>query len=297
VRVLEKEEEKVAIDMLEGRVRRTAREVGQLDFSQEDTNLVQQWMLDRYMIRELASTLRLDVLRLLTNAPFVWIWLLLPFLACIVLNRLGMQRWAGAPFSAFTLINLMMVAWFFFESQKSKTATASTSKFLLPQITAALFLGVSEIINTDEAWAFAVLEYPWVRIFTVAAFLVIGFLFTREVLLGGQLTSAADVQKKNERAGSVMALVLWQSSVLVGLFGILAGRVMGDRVDPAQFSAASGTFGEWLPIQVHVGSFFLDPATELTTGGYAIYPWALMTWTVQVFFFSAIFERIMRRSD
>jgi hypothetical protein len=294
--VLEKEEEKIAIDMLEARVRRSSTEE-ELDFSQEDTNLVQQWMLDRYMIRELASTLRLNVLRLLTNAPFVWIWLLLPFIACIALNRLGLQRWAGTPFSAFTLLNMMMVGWFFIESRSIRTATASTSKFLLPQMTAALFLGVSEMINADENWAFAVFEYPWVRIFTVAAFLVIGFIFTREVLLGGQLTSASDAHRKSERAGSVMALVLWQSSVLVGLFGILSGRVMGDRMDPAQFTAAAGTFGEWLPIQVHVGSFFLDPATELTTGGYAIYPWALMTWTVQVFFFSAIFERIMRRSD
>jgi hypothetical protein len=290
--VLEKEEESVAIEMLEGRMKRALG-----DFSQEDTNLIQQWMLERYMIRELARTMRFRVLGLLTNAPFVWAWLLLPFLICILLNSTGLERWAGVPFPAFTMINVLMVGWFFLEAKSSRSATSSTSKFMLPQITAALFLGVSEIINTEEAWAFAVLEYPWVRIFTVAAFLVIGFLFTREVLMGGQLASRADSHKKNERAMSVMALILWQSSVLVGLFGILAGRVMGDRVDQAQFSDAVGTFGRWLPIQVHVGRLFLDPATELTSGGYAIYPWALMTWTVQVFFFSAIFERIMRRSD
>src|SRR5688500_19565338 len=52
VRVLEKEEESVAIEMLEGRMKRALG-----DFSQEDTNLIQQWMLERYMIRELARTI------------------------------------------------------------------------------------------------------------------------------------------------------------------------------------------------------------------------------------------------
>ncbi len=298
VRVLEKEEEEVAVEMLNGRVQRTVDDPGErLDFSQEDTNLIQDWMLDRYMIRELAKTLRLSALGMLTSAPFVAIWLMSPFLLAIVLNRLGLSRWSGVPFTAITLLDLVLVGLFFWEAQRSKTASAATGKFLLPQITAALFLGISELITNDESWAIANLEYPWVRIFTVVAFLLAGFFFTREVLLGDQLTSKADVHKKNERAGSVMALVLWQSSVLVGIFGILFGRVMGERMDMDLFRDAVMQFGAWLPLQVHVGRWFLDPATDLPMGGYQIYPWALMTWTVQVFFFSAIFERIMRRSD
>jgi hypothetical protein len=284
VRVLEKEEEKVAIELLAAPVH-------------ADTALIQQWMLDRYMMREIAATLRFRVLGLLTNAPIIFVWLLLPFLMCILLNMAGLERWAGIPFTSFTLFNLVLVCAFFVEARRNRGAASSTSKFMLPQITAALFLGAWQVINTEEAWLFAVLEYPWVRIFTVAMFLVIGFLFTREVLLGTQLGSRAHWHRKNERALSVMALVLWQSSVLVGVFGILSGRVMGATVDQGRFTEAVGSFGHWLPIQVHVGRLVLDPAAEMTTGGYAIYPWALMTWTVQVFFFSAIFERIMRGSD
>lgn len=299
VRVLEKEEEEVAIQMIEGRVRQSETRGASLDLSQEDASLIQEWMLGRYMIRELAGTLRLRALGFLTNPAFVAVWIILPFLSCVILNRTGHERWAGLPFTAFTVLNVFMVAWFFVEAQQSRTATAATGRFLMPQITAALFLGITEIMSSDEAWALAVLEYPWVRSFTVVAFLLTGFFFTREVLLGDQLNSKSDAHKKNERAASVMSLVLWQSFVLVGLFGILGGRVMGNRVEYDSFAEVARAFGEWLPLQVHVGRFFLTPAdgASIEQGGYTIYPWALMQWTVQVFFFSAIFERIMKRSD
>jgi hypothetical protein len=299
VRILEKEEESVAFAMIEGRVRRTRSEGKKIDLSLEDASLVQEWMLGRYMISELARALRLRALGLLTNLPFVAVWILLPFIACSALHKLGLERWSGVPFPFATVSGLVLVGVFFFEAMRSKTATAATGRFLMPQITAALFLGISEILTNDEAWALAVLEYPWVRAFNILAFLLTGFFFTREVLLGGQLTSKADIHRKNERAGSVMALCLWQSFLLVNLFGLLGGRVMGNRVEHDRFAEAASAFGDWLPLQVHVGPLFLEPAegASVIQGGYTIYPWALIQWSVQIFFFSAIFERIMKRSD
>jgi hypothetical protein len=273
------------------------------DFSNEDGALVQEWMLGRYMVKELATTLRFRVLQLLTSPWFVGIWLVSPFAACSLLHLGGFYRWRGIPFAIATVANLAMVLAYFIETRRARAVTAGTGRFLLPQITAALFLGIMEVLATDEAWSLAVLEYPWVRGFTILAFLLAGFFFTREVLLGNQLKSKADTRRKSKRAASVMALVLWQSFVLVVLFGLIGGRVMGDRaeLDLEHLRKFAALWGHYLPHEVHLGKLLLAPVEENTlypaNPAYRIFPWAIGTWTVQVFFFSAIFERIMRSKD
>lgn len=300
MRVLEKEEEDVAITLLAERAAATASAAAPAEVTVEDADLVQEWMLGRYMVRELASTLRFRVLGLLTSPTFVAVWLLAPFAACILLHLAGWYRWRGFPFAAVTVANVFLVLAYFFESRRTRAVTAGTARFLLPQITAALFLGIMEVLASDEAWSLAVLEFPWVRGFTIFSFLLAGFFFTREVLLGRQLASKSETKKKSRRAASVMALVLWQSFVLVVLFALISGRVMGDRadLDLEHLHRLASAWGQVLPHEVHLGRFFLAPAEENAlypeSPAYRIFPWAILTWTVQVFFFSAIFERIMR---
>lgn len=303
MQVLEKEDEAVAVDLLEKRVAAAHKNERMSEIADEDANLVQEWMLGRYMVRELASTLRFRVLVLLTSPTFVGLWVLTPFVACSALHVLQLYRWRGMPFAVATVANIGLVLLYFFESRRARALTAGTGRFLLPQITAALFLGIMEVLASDEAWSLAVLEFPWVRGFTIAAFLLAGFFFTREVLLGGQLKTKADTRRKSKRAASVMSLVLWQSFVLVVLFGLISGRVMGDRaeIDLDHLSRLAAQWGQFLPHEVHLGPFFLEPVEEnvLYPSGpaYRIFPWAVATWTVQVFFFSAIFERIMRGKE
>lgn len=290
VRVLEKEEEHVAIAMIER------------NDDHPDQSLVQEWMLGRYMVRELAETMKLRALGLLTSAWFVIPWILAPFAICIALDQAKLYAWRGVPFAASTILNLAFIVWYFLESRKSESGPGASGRFLLPQTTAALFLGLMEVLSTDEAWSLAVLEYPWVRLFTIGTFLLTGFFFTREVLLGNQLQERSEIKRKNRRAASVMALALWQSFLLVALFGVLGGRVMGARaeLDPAALATFAESFGGFLPTEVHLGQWFLQPAETNEvfpkTSAYRIFPWAILTWTVQVFFFSAIFERIMQRS-
>lgn len=299
MRVLEREDEAVAISMIEARLAEDpAVQKAGLHLSQ-DAALVEEWMLERYMIRELARTMHLGVLSLLTSPIFVACWLALPFFSCMVLHHLGFYEWRGVPFAVVTVLNIALLAGYFFEARRARTVSGSTSRFLLPQISAALFLGLVEVLATDEAWSLAVFEYPWVRTFTVTTFLAAGFFFTREVLLKDQLRTA--LRKKTKRAARVMALVLWQSFVLVVLFGVLGGRVMAERADinVERLEKMPQVAGKWLPYEVHLGENFLAPA-ELPgpfprDPAYRIFPWAMLTWTVQVFFFSAIFERIMQR--
>ena len=96
-----------------------------------------------------------------------------------------------------------------------------------------------------------------------------------------------------------MALVIWQSFVLVCVFGSVVGRVMADRAELSVERIERIPFGKWLPHEVNLGEDFLEPAPTNEPfprdADYRIFPWAVLSWTVQVFFFSAIFERIMQR--
>ncbi|MCB9647892.1 MAG: hypothetical protein H6730_14985 [Deltaproteobacteria bacterium] len=271
VQVLEREDEGVALSL-----------VGGTPGAPEDGRLVREWMLGRYMIRELAQAQGLRTLGLLTTPGFVAVWVLAPFLLCGGLAAAGLEAWAGFPFALALGANVALVAAFFTEARRASSSSAG--RYLLPQITAALFLGIMEVLAADEAWSLAVLELGWVRVFTVLAFLGTGFFFIREVLLGRQADPTATRGRRSRRAAQVMALVLWQSFALVLLFALLGGRVMAARagLDEAAFAGLADLPTALLPHEVRL------------FGVYRVFPWALVSWTVQVFFFSAIFERIMR---
>lgn len=310
VRVLEREDEAIAVSMIQQHIVKASLHSGpslpaspaskiakaQARTISQDAVLIEEWMLERYMIRELAKTMKLRVLGLITSPLFVGIWLALPFLTSALLHHLGIFAWRGVPFAVITVLNAFLLLGYFLEARGARAISSSTGRFLLPQITAALFLGLNEVLSTDEAWSLAVFEYPWVRTFTVTAFLAAGFFFTREVLLKDQLRTA--MKKKTRRAASVMALVLWQSFVLVGFFGVLGGRLMGQRAEitAAELQKLPPRF---LPHEVDLGEMFVAPvdsdAPFPTDPPFRIFPWAMLTWTVQVFFFSAVFERIMQR--
>jgi hypothetical protein len=308
VRVLEREDEEIAVSMIQAHIVKAvelhsvpsspAKVIAraQAKTISQDAILIEEWMLDRYMIRELARTMKLRVLGLICSPVFVGIWLALPFLSSAVIHHLGFYAWRGLPFAVITVLNVVLLAGYFLEARGARVISSSTSRFLLPQITAALFLGMVEVLSTDEAWSLAVFEYPWVRTFTVTAFLAAGFFFTREVLLKDQLRTA--LRKKTKRAASVMALVLWQSFVLVGFFGVLGGRLMGDRAEITA-ERLEKLPPRLLPHEVDLGENFLAPAESNLQfprdAAFRIFPWAMLTWTVQVFFFSAVFERIMQR--
>lgn len=287
VQVLEREDEAAAVGVLEARARQTSADDEGLahDLVNEDARLVQEWMLGRYMIAELARVFELRVLALLTRPGVVFAWLLAPFVACAALHRAGLEAWLGVPFVATAILDVGLLVAYSLEARRPRGLAAGAGRYLLPQITAALFLGISEVLASDESWSLAVLEYGGVRLFTAGAFLAAGFFFIREVLLGGQLEGRAEARAKTRRAGSVMALVLWQSFALVTLFGAVGGRVMGARAG-LEVDHLGVAFG--LPHEARL---------EVLGATFRIFPWALVTWTVQVFFFSAIFERIMRSSD
>lgn len=310
VRVLEREDETIAVSMIQQHIVKTSLHSGpslpaspaskiakaQARTISQDAVLIEEWMLERYMIRELAGVMKLRVLGLITSPLFVGIWLALPFLTSALLHHLGIFAWRGVPFAVITVCNAILLLGYFLEARSARSISSSTGRFLLPQITAALFLGLNEVLSTDEAWSLAVFEYPWVRTFTVTAFLAAGFFFTREVLLKDQLRTA--MKKKTRRAASVMALVLWQSFVLVGFFGVLGGRLMGQRAEITAVELAKLP-PRFLPHEVDLGEMFLAPVDSSLLfppeAPFRIFPWAMLTWTVQVFFFSAVFERIMQR--
>ena len=280
VRVLEREDEAFASETIRARV-----ESGDEDASDEDERLVEEWMLSRYMVAELAKTHGLFILRLLTSPLFVGLWVLLPHFACAALHHTGQLSLRGLPYAVSATGGLVLLALYFATGRRRLTISAG--RFLLPQTSAALFVGLMEVVSADESWSVAVLEYPWVRVFKMLAFLVLGFVFIREVLLSGQLQSRSERGTKNRRAASVMSLVMWQSAVGVVVFGVLFGRIMGARAafDPAPLEVVPH-LGAWLPSEVQLAGFSGG-------AGYRIFPWALLPWTIQVFFLSANFERIL----
>jgi hypothetical protein len=99
-----------------------------------------------------------------------------------------------------------------------------------------------------------------------------------------------------KRALHVLALGLFQAFTLITLFALLRGAVMGgpNRTDLIQASVQfldpiSRWLGELIPNWIVVGE------TDAAPIRFLIFPWAILTWTVELFFFSAIFERILNR--
>ncbi|MBN1554484.1 MAG: hypothetical protein JXA11_07045 [Phycisphaerae bacterium] len=263
-----------------------------------DVGLIENWMLRRYMIRELAKTYGLTVLSWLTNGKFVAGWILLPFLLAGVLNLAGAKSFTGIPFALLCLANFGLLIAYALQSRRRQPDIDGTMVspwgFMLPQTAAAIFLAVTTALPTDEGWSIAVSGNPWVQMFTWAAYLAFGFLFTREIILGEQFQGRKESRQKNRRAMQLMALSLWQSFALVMFFAMVYGRVMAGETRAAVDIPHSPGLGV-VPNVVYLGPWFLQPASD-STAAFWIFPRAILTWTVQMFFFGAIFERVMRKS-
>ena len=308
VEIVEQEREADACEALKRQVG-VLRAEGEQAFSArkatQDIGLIQDWMLQRYMIRELAESYGLRVLMKLTDSRFVLCWIAFPFVACAILHLLKLGAWGGVPFALTFLANVGLILAFAVESRRClprlETLKISPWRFLLPQTTAAIFLAIFSSIPSDERWSLAIRSHPLVQVVTWAIFLIIGFIFTREVLLGRQFRGKKQAKQKSRRAGQLMALSLWQSFALVLFFTMATGRIMAgsDRgnINPEEFSGLGRIIGYVLPIEVYLGHGFLNPATSREAASFWIYPRALISWTIQVFFFGAIFERIMGRSE
>ena len=98
-----------------------------------------------------------------------------------------------------------------------------------------------------------------------------------------------------------MAISLWQAFALVLFFSMTVGRIMaaGDRgsVDADEMRGLGEWIGRILPLEVYLGEGFLQPAASRAAAAFWVFPRAVISWTIQMFFFGAIFERIMGRSD
>lgn len=247
---------------------------------------LEAWMLRRQMVHELARKRRLFPLPWLTSPWVVGAWVFLPPLCSGALAWAGHLEWAGLPYAVAVLLNLATVGWMLAAVRKSEIV--GRGELFLPQVTGALFLGVLEVTGTDEGWALGILEYAWVRLVMLVLYGVGAYMFTRELILRGQFRRPEDQARRNDRAARVMALGLWQSMVLVTLFGVLGGGVMGRRLLGA---SPSDFLGSFIPHEVGLGQWFFQAATP--PGEYRIFPWLLLTWTFQVYFLSAILGRVL----
>ena len=263
------------------------------ELEDSDRKVVARWMLDRFMLRELAVD-RNPVLKLLLSPCAVILLILAPFLASAILNRFypGKDLLLSLPFFAIILFNVGLLAAYPLCGAKLPGGL-SRATLLLPQMVGTLFLGIMQSFHTDEMWTLGVLPNVWIRVSNILLFGGAAYFFVRYVMLAsdGQISGNSNAVLRR-RTFNVLALGLWQAFFLITLFTMLRGTLMGGpaRADLASaiqtMDHATGAMGEWIP---H------DLKAELGFATVTIYPWAILTWTVQVFFFSAIFERLLDR--
>jgi len=305
VRIVEQESEADAVAAVDAHIRSLREHGPDAATTETDVGLIQGWMLGRYMLRELASSYGLWLLRLLTDWRFVAAWIVLPFVACAGLHLVGADAWRGIPFAVICLANMGLLAVFVVQARRRMPSLGrlrvSPWHFLLPQTMAAMFLAVFSSIPSDERWTLTIRGNLPAQVVQWVLFLVVGFVFTREIILGEQFRTAQSPGRKNRRATELMSLAMWEAFVLVLFFSMTVGRIMAsaDRgvIDPEQMTGLSKAVGSVIPTEVHLGAGFLQPASSRLEAGFWIHPRAIVSWTIQMFFFGAIFERIMGRSE
>jgi hypothetical protein len=276
---------------------------------EEDERLLVRWMVGRQMLRELSGRSR--ILRLLTSARGVALWIGVPYGLCVILNlvdRFLPQQdlaWlAGLPFALAPLAGLLLLAAYLLP-RKGGFERKDRASMLIPHMVGALFLGIMERFAADENWSLAFESNPIIRFANIAIFLVAAVFFVRFVMLRTQ----SPQPRPNERTGvvietgtvlrrrtrSLLAIGFWLSFLFITIYSMLMGGVMAGESRAAIATMAPETLGSLatladllIPNAIQVP---LIPG-HLTV---PIFPWAILTWTVQLFFFSAIFERIMNR--
>ena len=175
----------------------------------------------------------------------------------------------------------------------------------------ALFFGIMQTFNADESWTQAFMGNPLIRALNLVLFLGASYFFVRHVMLKDQRPRVQPPENENrnrllrQRALSILALGHWQAFGIISLFSMLKGPAMSHSsraglIPDSSIMGASGVqflqqsdslaagLGALIPHGIQMGF-----AGMLTL---VVYPWAILTWTVQIFFFSAIFERIMNGS-
>ncbi|MFH1465186.1 MAG: hypothetical protein ABIO70_12440 [Pseudomonadota bacterium] len=309
--VLESEHEGVAIaalDLADPDWPEPAENKGSYTAKEQDRRLLVRWMVGRYMLRELSRESR--ILRLLTSPLGVGLWLLLPFALGSLIHLLDrhasptrdLSGYIGLPFLLMPLVGVPLLFGFLFV-RGGRFETRDRAAMLVPQMVGALFLGIMERFGADEVWSIAIGSHPLIRLVNIAIFLVGTVFFVRFGMLRGQQPrprgpiegggSIGAARVLWRRTLSLLSLGLWQSFLFVTVYSVLMGDVMMKR-----FEAAQALTVKISPLQPLLESVIPSSnPVHLPWGLMEIHvlPWAILTWTVELFFFSAIFERIMNR--
>jgi hypothetical protein len=295
---------------------RCLRDDTESHFTREDHGLVRNWMLRRHMLRE-ASPPGNWVLHRLLDWRFVVAWILAPYVLSGVLYATlrgapGAGSWPvwGLPFLLILPGHVTLLVCYFKQS-KQLPGGISRASLLLPQMVGALFFGIMQTFNADESWTQAFMGNPLIRALNLVLFLGASYFFVRHVMLKDQRPRVQPPENENrnrllrQRALSILALGHWQAFGIISLFSMLKGPAMSHSsraglIPDSSIMGASGVqflqqsdslaagLGALIPHGIQMGF-----AGMLTL---VVYPWAILTWTVQIFFFSAIFERIMNGS-
>lgn len=295
--VLDGEDEALATRIVQG---------SEADSTDGEKQLVSQWMLGRFMIRELANDH--PTISRIIDWKRVATLILAPYLLSAVIYQVwgGAQRsltapWiCGVPFIASLVVAIGLLL-------SSVRIRGSLPKgvvgisLLLPQMIGTLFLGIMESFRADEFWSTGFFSDPFIRSVNLLIFLGASFYFVRYVILRGQnpksnVPTCEDSTLPRldcvlrRRTIDLLSLGMMQAFAFVMVFSLLAGAVMGSefRADLAfdALDSSSRFVGGLLPLAIVFG----NPGSLLSM---TLYPVAILTWTVQVFFFSAIFERIL----
>ena len=274
----------------------------------DDRGLVVNWMLRRHMLRELAGGN--VVLEKLLDLRWVIAWMLSPFLLSGVLHAMAVRHhsWAGSewiwglPFVLIIPANLLVLVSYRCLPARLPGGFGRAS-LLLPQMVGSLFLGIMQSFAADESWSLAFFGHPIVRLVKLAMFFGASYFFLRYVMLQGQSPAVHGVG--NERVGrerrrmlrkralDLLSLGLWQAFALVTLFTLLQGTTMGG---PMRADLVGATKMDMDALSIAMGSAIphrIDVSFGILGLRFLVFPWAIFSWTIQLFFFSAIFERIM----
>ncbi len=300
----------------------------------KDLNLLLRWFIDRHMLRELSG--QSAVLRFLTSPVAVALWIVAPYVFCFLLNRAatcpkGASCWyLAVPFILSALTGMVLLG-LYLSGRLDRPGTGDEqdtrlefkarhrASALIPHMVGALFLGIMERFAADENWSLAFESDPIIRLANIAIFLLATVFFVRFVVLRNQMPldrtkpgakgDAAPLRKAEEkedenvfpqkkilrrRTLSLLAMGFWLSFLFITIYSILMGKVMAGRTgitkfDPESLGSLARTLNNAIPLHIHA-----QPLPDLHI---YVFPWAILTWTVQLFFFSAIFERIVNRSS
>jgi hypothetical protein len=273
------------------------------ELTDRDHQVVANWMLSRHMLQELAPQ-RNRIIRCVLNWKWTLGWILAPFLLASLLYRVFLHSplsWVcGVPFISVPFVQLVLLLLYYRNPAKLPGGISSAS-LLLPQMVGALFLGVHDAFGWSDKLAIGVLEEPVVRAVNVVVFLAASYFFVRYVFLRGQRpggerhgSSASSVLRR--RTFSILSIGIWQSFGLITLFcivkaGVLAAPKLGDlqNVDHDAIEGFSSLIYGFLPSVISVGQ--ADWIRIL------VFPWAILSMTIELFFVSAIFERILHRGN